>query len=206
MFPFIPIILISLASGVVGGASAFIFGWLLEELEEIFRDKKTLLTGPGFSGKTSFLRHISKDKVPDKPSGAPDDYKVTGVDAVFHIVKDFGGSEGWIAGKFDEYIQESDYVLFFFDASKFIDNTEYRLDCFARVEMIDRVVKELSQTGKSPIVLLVCTHIDKVSGNYEATVENLFAGKPYAGLLKRIAYVNTVKEECVKIIIDKLKK
>ena len=56
------------------------------------------------------------------------------------------------------------------------------------------------------MIVIVGTHIDKLSGNYKAKVESYFAGKPYRSLLERMAYINTTKKECVKKIYDELKK
>lgn len=167
-------------------------------LKEVFSNKKTLLTGPLASGKTTFLQYISKERIPNGASGAPRKYKVK--DAIFDVVTDFSGAEAWLTSKFDEYINEHDYILFFFDISEYINDKSYRADVNARVDMIYRK-KNFSQT-----TLMVGTHIDKVNGNYKAEVENLFAGKSYQSMLNKMVYVDTTKKECVKTILDELKK
>lgn len=167
-------------------------------LEEVFGNKKTLITGPLASGKTTFLQYISKERIPDGASGAPRTYKVK--DAIFNKVTDFSGDKAWLTSKFDEYINEHDYILFFFDISEYINDKSYRADVNARVDMIYRK-KNSSQT-----TLMVGTHIDKVNGNYKAEIENLFAGKSYQSMLNKMVYVDTTKKECVKTILDELKK
>lgn len=167
-------------------------------IDSIFSRKKTLLTGPLSSGKTTFLQYISKDKIQAGPSGAPRHYKVK--DAMFDEVTDFSGAEAWLKSKFNDYIKEHDYIMFFFDLSEYIKDSAYRADSNARIDMIYR------NTMPSQKILIVGTHVDKLSGNYRAEVERLFAGKSYQSVLNRIVYVDTTKKECVKTILNELKK
>lgn len=160
-------------------------------------NKKTLITGPLASGKTTFLQYISKEIIPDGPSGAPKRYKVK--DAIFDEATDFSGDASWLTS-FNDVINEHDYILFFFDVSEFLKDLEYRKDCYARIDAIHR---DISSKNK---VLVVGTHIDKVSGNYRADIENMFAGKRYQSILSRTVYIDTRKKECVKTILDELKK
>ena len=183
-----------LGGGLIGAAGGVIVGALIEYL----RNKKSLLTGPLSSGKTTFLQYISKEIIPDGPSGAPRRYKVK--DAIFDEVTDLSGAEAWLNGKFDEYIKDHDYILFFFDVSEFLKDSKYREDCYARIDKIHGVV------NPSQKVLMVGTHIDLVSGNYRADVERLFAGKPYQSILSRIVYIDTTKKKCVRTILEELKK
>ena len=97
--------------------------------------KSALLTGPESSGKTTFLRYISKEKIPDDASGASHKYKVE--DAFFYEVTDLRGSETWLT-KFDKELEKHDYVLFFFDVSEYLKDEHYRrmyifpwIACFA---------------------------------------------------------------------------
>lgn len=169
--------------------------WLFKLL---LSNKTTLITGPLASGKTTFLRYISKDIIPEGPSGAPRRYKVK--DAIFDEVTDFSGDTGWLTNNFNERIREHDYILFFFDVSEYLNDLKYREDCNARIEIIHR---SISSDHK---VLVVGTHIDMVSGNYRADIENMFAGKSYQSILSRAVYIDTRKKECVKTILDELKK
>lgn len=187
MFPFPFIIILSLG-----------LGGLARLLVALFENKKTLITGPLSSGKTSFLQYISKDKIPDGPSGAPRSYKVE--NAMFDEVTDFSGAEAWLKAKFNDYIKGHDYILFFFDISEYIKDPVYRADSNARIDMIYR------NAMSSQKVLMVATHIDKCSGNYKAETEILFAGKPYQSVLDRIVYVDTTKKKCVETILNELKK
>lgn len=171
---------------------------LASALIEFLTYKKTLLTGPQSSGKTTFLQYISKDIIPDAPSGVPRSYQVN--NAEFDEVTDLSGAEAWLDKKFDEYIHSHDYILFFFDVSEFLKDSKYRKDCYARIDYIHQMVNQ------SQKVLMVGTHIDQTSGNYSADTENLFAGKPYQSLLSRIVYIDTRKKDCVKTILDELKK
>ena len=98
MWPIIPIVLCVLAGGGLLTAAV---------VEEFFSNKKTLITGPLSSGKTTFLQYISKEKIPDGPSGAPRTYKVE--NAMFNEVTDFSGADAWLKSKFDEYTLE--YLL-----------------------------------------------------------------------------------------------
>lgn len=163
----------------------------------LLSNKKSLITGPVASGKTTFLRYVSKEKIPEGPSGAPKSYKVK--NAIFDVVTDFSGDTGWLSD-FNERIKEHDYILFFFDVSEYLTDLKYREDCNARIDKIHGVVKP------SQKVLMVGTHIDMVSGNYRADIENMFAGKSYQSILSRIVYIDTRKKECVKTILDELKK
>lgn len=159
-----------------------------------------LLTGPLSSGKTTFLQYISKDIISDGASGAPRTYKVK--DAVFDEVTDFSGAEAWLKAKFDEYIKVHDYILFFFDISMYLNDTKYRADVNARVDMIYRTSKLLE---KKHVNLLVGTHIDKACQNFKSEFECFFAGKSYQSMLNNIVYINTTKKECVETIFNKLK-
>lgn len=167
-------------------------------LANLFSNKKTLLTGPPSSGKTTFLQYISKDEIPKEQSGVPKSYKVQ--NAFFDVVTDFSGDTAWLNGKFDQFINDHDYILFFFDVSEYINTAQYRSDVNARIDMINRNINRLRQ-----IVLLVGTHIDCVSGEYKSNVEQFFAGKEYANLLNKIVYIDTRKKGCVEIIFDELK-
>ena len=167
-------------------------------IKRVFNNKKTLLTGPLSSGKTTFLQYISKDKIPNGPSGAPRRYKVN--DAIFDEVTDLSGAESWLANRFDVYIKEHDYILFFFDVSEYTKDEKYRDDSNARIDMIYR---HYIPTQK---IVIIGTHIDKMSGNYKAEVEKFFAGKSYQSVLNRIAYVDTTKKECVATIFKELQK
>jgi hypothetical protein len=168
--------------------------WLFKLL---LSNKTTLITGPLASGKTTFLRYISKDIIPEGPSGAPKSYKVK--NAIFNEVTDFSGDTGWLRN-FNERIKEHDYILFFFDVSEYLNDLKYREDCNARIEIIHR---NISSDQK---MLVVGTHIDMVSGNYRADIENMFAGKSYQSVLSRAVYIDTRNNECVKTILDELKK
>lgn len=55
-------------------------------------------------------------------------------------------------------------------------------------------------------ILIVGTHVDKLSGSYKAEIESHFAGKPYQSVLNRMVYVDTRKKECVKTILNELNK
>lgn len=187
--------LVGIIGGIIGGALGGALGGLIDDM---LSHKKSLLTGPLSSGKTTFLQYLSKEIIPDGPSGAPRRYKVK--DAIFDEVTDLSGAEAWLNGKFDEYIKDHDYILFFFDVSEFLKDSKYREDCYARIDMIHGVAKP------SQKVLMVGTHIDLVSGNYRADVERLFAGKPYQSILSRIVYIDTTKKKCVRTILEELKK
>lgn len=169
----------------------------IRSIRSFFSGKKTLLTGPQASGKTTFLQYIAKENIPSGPSGAPRSYEVK--DALFDIVTDFSGADAWLNGRFDKYIQEHDYILFFFDVSEFLKCYEYRLNTSARIDKIF----ELASPKK---VLLVATHIDKVKVNYEFEVEQYFSGKPYQDFIKRIVYIDTTNKKCVKIILEQLRR
>lgn len=93
MLPAIPIIVTAIVSVVI------------IIIKRVFNNKKTLLTGPLSSGKTTFLQYISKDKIPNGPSGAPRRYKVN--DATFDEVTDLSGAESWLANRFDVYLNSA---------------------------------------------------------------------------------------------------
>ena len=186
MFPVIPILFLLLATGVGCGVVKMLSG------------KKTLITGPKLSGKTTFIQHISKEKIPDGPSGAPRSFKVK--DAMLNEVTDFSGDASWLKSRFNEYIKDHDYILFFFDTSEYIKDEPYRVQTNARIDMIHRNV------NSSQKVLIIGTHIDKLSGSYKADIERFFAGKSYQSVLNHIVYVDTTKKECVETIINELKR
>lgn len=181
---------------ILGGAIGGAIGGLIK----LFSNKKTLLTGPIASGKTTFLRHISKEEIPDGPSGAPKSYKVKG--ALFNEVTDFSGAEAWLENKLDEYIKEHDYILLFFDVFQYLKDPRYRDNVGARIDFIH------SHKKSSQVVLLVGTHIDndKITCNYKSEVEHSFAGKSYQEMLGRIVYINTQNKKCVETIYKELKK
>ena len=195
MWPIIPFVLWALAGGAAGG---LLTTAVIALVEELFSNKKTLITGPLSSGKTTFLQYIAKEKIPDGPSGAPKNYKVE--NAMFDEVTDFSGAEAWLKSKFNDYIKEHDYILFFFDISEYIKDIKYRADSNARIDMIHR------NSTSSQKVLIVGTHVDKLHGNYQAEIEKLFAGKPYQSVLNRVVYIDTTKKECVETILNELKK
>jgi len=190
--------LVGIIGGIIGGALGGALGGLIDDM---LSHKKSLITGPLSSGKTTFLQYISEEIIPDGPSGAPKSYKVKKAeDAIFDEVTDFSGAEAWLNAKFDEYIKKHNYILFFFDVSEYLTDLKYREDCNARIDMIHR------NSSTSQKVLVVGTHIDLVTANYRADLENLFAGKTYQRLLSRIVYIDTRKKECVKTILNELKK
>jgi hypothetical protein len=192
MWP-IKTIVLALASAVSGILSVAEIA-----LIELFSNKKTLFTGPLSSGKTTFLRYIAKEKIPDGASGAPKRYKVK--NAMFDEVTDFSGAEAWLKLKFNDYIKEHDYILFFFDISEYIKDIKYRADSNARIDMIHR------NSTSSQKVLIVGTHVDKLHGNYQAEIGKFFAGKPYQSVLNRVVYIDTTKKECVETVLNELKK
>lgn len=201
MFPFIPIIYV-VACVIVGGTIGAIIGSLLDN---IFSHKMTMLTGPLASGKTTFLRYLSEEEIPEGPSNAPKRYKVK--DAFFDVVTDIGGADVWLYQNFDVFIKEHDYILFFFSVYEFINDIAYRYNCFARLDFINNVLEKerLSGSEEQKKVLLVGTYIDKVPGFNRSQVESHFAGKPYAGLLQRSVYIDTTnKEECLREINNAL--
>ena len=195
MVPIIHIILCAFAGVAAGGVRT---ATIIALFESIFSNKKTLLTGPLASGKTTFLQYISKEKIPDGASGAPRTYSVK--DALFDEVTDFSGAEAWLHAKFNEYIKDHDYILFFFDISEYLRDNNYRNDVNARIDMIN------SSATSSQIALLVGTHIDKAPCNYKVNVESMFAGKPYQRMLNKIVYIDTTKKECVETILNELKR
>lgn len=192
MWPIIPIVLAlaRAAGGILSVAEI--------ALIELFSNKKTLFTGPLSSGKTTFLRYIAKEKIKKGPSGAPKRYKVK--NAMFDEVTDFSGAEAWLKSKFNDYIKEHDYILFFFDISEYIKDIKYRADSNARIDMIHR------NSTSSQKVLIVGTHVDKLHGNYQAEIGKFFAGKPYQSVLNRVVYIDTTKKECVETVLNELKK
>lgn len=188
MYPFLPII------GLV-----YIW-WFIHLYNKVFASKKTVLFGPTSSGKTTFLRYISKDEIEEGQSKAPKPYKVR--NAIFDYVTDFGGGDEWLVnGQFEEFIKEHDILLFFYSVDKFINNIDYRnKECFPRIDFIN----EVTNMGEQK-VLMVGTFIDKVPGFEKTQVEKLFAEKGYAGLLKHSVYINTTQKECLKAIMNALK-
>lgn len=201
MFPIIPIILDVVACAIIGGTIGGFIGSLLFK----FSHKKIMLTGPHASGKTTFLRYFTNEEIPEGPSPAPKRYKVK--NAFFDVITDIGGADVWLYQKFDVFIKEHDYILFFFSVYEFINDIAYRNDCFARIDFINNVLEKerLSSSEEQKKVLLVGTFIDKVPGFNRFQVESHFARKPYVGLLQRSVYINTTnKEECLREINNAL--
>lgn len=171
--------------------------WVKPLYKHFFDKKKSILIGLPGAGKSTFLRHLVKDGVPEGPSGSLKEYKVD--TAQFKIATDFSGADAF-QKKLDKTIQGYNYILIFFDVSQYIENNNYRIDSNARMDFIHR------HSGKSTKILLVGTHIDEAPNNYKTQVESSLVGKSYAELLNRIVYVNTTKEKCVKQICEALKK
>lgn len=191
VLPLMPIIY-GLAVALIGGTVIY------KILDTVFPDKKTLLTGPLGSGKTTFLRHLTKEYIPDGPSGAPKTYKIKR--AVFDEITDFSGDEAWLSD-FDTRIEQSDFVLFFFDVSQFLNNEKYQEDVYARVYKINEYVKNRDKKK----VLIIATHVDKVCGNYTNDVLKKFANKPYKSIISNIVFVDTTKKDSVETIGNALK-
>lgn len=202
MYPILYPVIKRVVTGVIAAAvGAFIYNKNKKDIDDwarkVTKNRKALLTGPIASGKTTFAQHISEEEIPSGASGAPRQYKVK--NAVFDLVTDFSGDKSWLKAKFEEYINTNNYILFFFDINEYISDLEYREDVNARVDLINKKITDLQ------FVVMIGTHSDKAHGNYQTEVESLFAGKPYQKMLRKLVYVDTRKQECVKIICDKLK-
>lgn len=178
--------------------SSTIFKILFGILIGIMSDKKkAVLIGPKSSGKTTFLQHIAIDEISNGPSKDPTTHKVKGTQ--FDEVTDFSGSETYFNIQ-NKYIKNKEYgILFFFDVSKYLQDRAYQYD-------LDSLIKSInfdSMTLKK--MLIIGTHIDKLSGNYKEEIEHIFAKKLYKKMFKHIVYVDTTNKNCVEIINNALK-
>lgn len=196
--PILPLWLIYLLAGLVGGAGAYALAGFFE------KGKKTLLIGPQGSGKTTFLRHIAEpnQKIPEGPSGLPRDYR-TKNDHIFNVVTDLGGADAWLENSLDLYMKDKDFVLLFFDVNACLSDDSYQGIVSARLEFIHK------HKTDSQKVLLVGSHIDEAlssdSSDYESKIHQLFADKSYRILLKNIVYIDATNKNCVDKIVKGLK-
>lgn len=173
-----------------------VLGWVLYKMLKMFSNKRTLLTGPIGSGKTTFLQYISRERIPKGPSGAPITYKIK--DCIFDEVMDFSGDEAWLK-EFDKEMGKYHYILFFYDIFEYVKDEKYRNDVNARIDFIHRHKTSSQKT------LLIGTHTDKMSDNFKPAVEQYFAGKSYQSMLDNIVYVNTTKKESCEPILNALR-
>lgn len=174
----------------------------LRSLVAIAGSKKTLITGPQGSGKTTFLRHIARKKqdISEGPSGAPRDYSVDVDGALFHMVTDFSGADVWLENSFDVYMKDKDFVLFFFDVNACLSDVDYQRNVSARLDSIHKY------RTNSQKVLLVGSHVDvALSPDYNVVIPQLFADKSYRNLFENIVYIDATEKNCIKKIVNGLK-
>ncbi|MDD7724400.1 MAG: GTPase domain-containing protein [Bacteroidales bacterium] len=174
------------------GAAVVGVAWLIKELnksdEKTAPDKiKILLLGLNSSGKTTFVRHLRPD-VREGPTGSPQDYDE---------ITDMPGSVDWMMNV-DAKVKASSSILFFFDVTRYVQDSKYQEDANSRIDFVHR-----SASSKKPI-LLVATHIDLASDDCESKVTHIIAGKGFRDLMSSIVFVNTTTSEGKQAIITKL--
>lgn len=107
------------------------------------------------------------------------------------------GSVDWMMNV-DAKVKASSSILFFFDVTRYVQDSKYQEDANSRIDFVHRIA-----SSKKPI-LLVATHIDLASDDCESKVTHIIAGKGFRDLMSSIVFVNTTTSEGKQAIITKL--
>lgn len=114
--------------------------------------------------------------------------------------KDIGGSEYNVKAYYEDFLKNKDICIFLFDAQRYKDDQDYRLDTNARLDFINQHVKKWPEG-----CAIIGTHVDKAKikegENIIIILQKLIAGKPYERLFSHnfFAYNLTDKKDIEKL-------
>jgi len=182
--------------------------WRMAEFEDS-REISLGILGMQGAGKTRFLCHLRGVPFVDKATGKepynPFNYKIEELLICVEAGEDLGGGNIY-RDEYDRIIDKSDLLFYFFDISKYLNNTltegiSYRRASNSRIEHIS------STSEQTENIIIVGTHLDLCSQSKEE-VQNEFLklneNKVYHPILKRIELINLTDENQLKDFTNKI--
>lgn len=207
---------IQLTKGVVRGviiglttAGGLLYG--ATRYKDKKNDKKKLgILGMQRAGKTRFLSYLRNepfiDKSTEKYNYKPFTYKIDGKKIHIDKGEDIGGGNIY-RYEYNCIIKKSDVIFYFFDISKYLNNSPYsnegyRRACNSRIEHINSDKKESKNN-----TIIVGTHIDLCSKS-KAKVKSEFLklneNKSYYPILKNIELIDLTDEKQIQNFTKKV--
>lgn len=114
---------------------------------------------------------------------------------------DIGGGSVNISPYYENMIKENDVILFFFNAKKYIEETEYMRECNARLDFINKKKHE------SQKIYIIMTFADKLKNRTEAynKAYELLKSRPYIKeMTDNFVLINMTDEQEKKELKEKM--
>lgn len=167
-----------------------------------------ILGMPG-AGKTLFLRNLQGKPYTryEQTTGAEDYNSFTFMHQGRAISickgKDIGGNAENIKVYYEDFLKNQDICLFIFDVKKYIEQEKYRNDVNARLDFINRHIKDMKYWA------VIGTHVDQVKIEQGKSIIDIVQGhmknKPYSRLLSINFFArNLTDKKDMDFIIDKI--
>lgn len=156
------------------------FGWFYKEV----KGKQLVVLGMPRAGKTRFYRFLQNKPYEEGETGIEPyeefEYKKTNGETI--IIKkgeDIGGSEDYVKPYYEKMIMESDILVFCFDISKYMSDSNYEREVNARFDYIWRRFKDLKLKKENFVKL--ASHKDELKDprSFVKEFDQLLKRKPY---------------------------
>jgi len=166
-FPLIPI-LIAVTTLLSGG------GLILHLKTKKVKGKNWCVLGPKAAGKTQFtclMRGVDYEGYEATTQKEYVNFDCTINGECYHVsqITDISGDESFIRSYYKRFIQQSDVIVFVFDAKKYFFDELYRkMDVYGRLYRIAEIEEELGQRD----TIVLATHRDELSKEQQNTFLN----------------------------------
>jgi GTPase SAR1 family protein len=159
----------------VGTQEAAFWWWLLFPLGggiiAAFRSSDKIglaVLGMAGAGKTTFYNYLRKEEVSGQTGIRDiDEFSIELKDGKKITIKkgqDIGGRESFVT-QYEPMMEEADYILFFFDAYKYLTDIQYARDTNARIDFITRKMTD------EKILRAVISYADKFNDRNQAITD-----------------------------------